>query len=423
MNKNDVLFLLVALFIMYYLTQQASGYQVQKPSGYQVIGGLGPDANWSRGVYSPELGIWVSTGAPFGPNTQAVSAYSYDGKKWIMNTSESGGLPVQYGPQYQNGWKSVAYGNTANGPLFVAVSDGYDNWIAQSNAHNYYVDGQLTNPSNYVSVATSTDGINWITGTGLFPYSVWNIIYDKTSNYFQCVGDVEDGHQNIYNSYGAQSQDGINWQMTNLPFAITECNDLCYGSHGVVTAGVWDGPPPQTVTALLPSTTTIWNTTSNMPSNENITSVEFLQGAYYAVGQYGLYESTDGLNWTNLNPTDSFGNTLLNWSGSSWGWPSGSNLNGDIQYFKGHFVLHISNIVWNTNQITMVSGQFYYSQNAQGPYELGIYGNIPVDDYVIQLSTADNPHGGNDILIGLGYSATGQTCPLYSDDGIMWNKV
>jgi len=416
MNKNDVLFLLVALFIMYYLTQQEQGYQAQKPSGYQSFVGLGPGADWSRGVYSPELGIWVSTGKPFGPNTKAVSAYSYDGKKWIMNDSASGGLPVQHGPITQYGWRSVAYGNTSNGPLFVAVSDGYDNWLAPINGYYYYVDGQLTNPSNYVSVATSTDGINWVTGTGLFPYAVWNIIYDKTSNYFQCVGDIEDVHQSVYNSYGAQSQDGINWQMTNLPFAITECNDICYGTHGVVTAGVADGLPPQTATALLPSTTTIWNTTSNMPSNENITGVKFLQGAYYAVGQYGLYESTDGLNWTNLNPTDVSGNTLLN---AVSNYPTYS----DIEYFKGQFILHVTTDVVQNYNAFWYNSQFYYSRNAQGPYELGIYGNIPVDDYWVQLSTADNPHGGNDILIGLGYSATGQTCPLYSDDGIMWNKV
>jgi len=405
-----VLFLLVVLFIMYYLTQQATVYQTMKPSGYQTIGGLTPYASWKRGAYSPELGIWVSVAQPWGYTTEAVSAYSYDGIKWIMNDSSSGGLPVQFGPISQYGWKSVAYGRTPNGPLFVAVSDGYDNWTAQSN--NYYVDGQLTNPSNYVSVATSTDGINWVTGTGLFPYSAWIITYDKTSNYFQCVGDVNDGYQTVYNSYGAQSQDGINWQMTNLPFAITECNDICYGAQGVVTAGVADGPGPQTVTALLPSTTTIWNTTSNMPLNEQIKSVKFLQGAYYAVGQYGLYESTDGQNWTNLNPTDVFGNTLLNVTGTN------NSIGSDIEYFKGNFILHITN---QNITYTYESGQFYYSKYAQGPYELGIYGNIPVDDYAIKLSKGDM-NGGNDILIGLGWSLSGQSCPVYSHDGITWNK-
>jgi hypothetical protein len=394
MNNKDVLFLLVVLFVIYYLTRE---------SGYQVISGLGADAYWCRGVYSPELGIWVSVAIPQDYTTQAVSAYSYDGKKWTMNDSASGGLPVQYGPISQYGWTSVAYGNTTNGPLFVAVSNGYDNWISPTDVYynNYYLNGQLTNVSNYVSVATSTDGINWVTGTGLFTYAVWNIIYDNTSNYFQCVADIEDNQMSVYNSYGAQSQDGINWQMTNLPFAITECKDLCYGSLGVVTAGRCDGGPPQTVTALLPSTTTIWNTTSNMPLNESIYSVKFLQDAYYAVGQYGLYESTDGQNWTNLNPTDTFGNTLFN------AFPY-YNFDGDIEYIKNNFVLHI---------VTNSGGHFYYSQNAQGPYELGIYGNIPIDDYLIRLSTA------REFVIGLGRSATGQTCPVYSYDGIMWKKV
>ena len=410
MNKNDVLFLLVVLFIMYYLTQQATGYQTMKPSRYQTIGGLTPHASWHRGAYSPELGIWVSVAKPGGSTTEAVSAYSYDGIKWIMNDSASGGLPVQYGPMVQYGWKSVAYGRTPNGPLFVAVSDGWDQ-LAVPYYPSYYVDGQLQPGDVYSSVATSTDGINWVIGNSLYPICSWNsIVYNPVTNYFIVNGVLGTNTQNVTTT--AMSLDGISWVYLNNSQATY--SPSVYGSHGVVISGTYTAGGTQ----LLTNGSTTWTLSNSLPLNEQITGVKFLQGAYYAVGNYGLYESTDGQNWTNLNPTDVFGNTLLNVTGTNNG------IRSDIEYFKGNFILHITNQTWTAGNFTYQSGQFYYSRYAQGPYELGIYGNIPVDDYEIKLSKGDlNLNGGNDILIGLGWSLSGQSCPVYSHDGITWNKT
>ena len=310
------------------------------------------------------------------PDCPAVSGYSKEGIKWTYNLPSQGGLPVQYGPHSDFGWYSVAYGNTANGPLFVAVSNCFDN-----DGHNpggtYYVNGQITTVDNYASVATSTDGINWTTGTGL-PYGYWYITYDPVSQYFQAVGGM------VNNQAGAQSIDGVNWQMNVVNILI---RDMCYGTQGVVAVG--------NTTQILPSYTTIWNLSSNMPLNESINSVKFLQGAYYATGKYGLYESIDGINWTNLNVTDVNANTLF--AGMS---------TGDIDYFNGCFILHM--YMYNR------TGQFYYSQYATGPYSFSNYINIALDNFDINLSSNQN------IIFGLGNLFGAIQNVAWSTDGINW---
>jgi len=363
--------------------------------------GLDPSVDWSRAVYSPEIGVWAVVGIPSSPDTYAVSAYSKDGIKWTMNPPSTGGLPVQFGPIMQMGWNSITYGNT--GPIFVAVSNGYDNW--QTSRDSYYLNGVQSPTTNYSSVATSDDGINWTTSANLFPYAIWVVTFNPMSGYFEAVGDIADEQRTLYNSYGAQSSDGVTWQMTDLPFASIVANDICTGDLGVVMAGYKDSAGSTNATsAFLPNYSSIWITDSNLPLNERITSVKYLQGAYYAIGSYGLYTSSDGMTWTNLNITDVNGHNMF----ATASYFDGLN---DIEYLNGVFTLHIFN--WPAG----ATGVFYYSNNPHGPYDFGRYGNITYDDFYIRLSCDSKK------MIGTGASASGQTVPLYSDDGITWNYV
>jgi len=383
--------LLFIFVLMIILQNRNNGYQIEKYS-------LPTDAHWSRGVYSPELQIWVTVGIPRLPGCTAVSGYSSDGTKWEYTSPTNNGLPVQYGPLQQYGWNSVAYGNTQSGPLFVAVSNGYDHWMRNGTTH--YVNGQITDIERYVSVATSTDGIIWTTGTGLFPYGSWFVTYDPVSQFFQAVGDLADTQYSVYNSYGAQSIDGVNWQMTGFPYGNFEILDMCYGNSGIAAAGWQDGGDNDNVavTNILPSSTTIWNLSSNIPSKETIFSVKFLQGAYFATGLYGLYVSTDGINWSNLNVTDVNATPLF----------TGGLINSDIDYFRSNFVLHICS--------GNGTGQFYYSKYPIGPYMLGVdnTGNIINDTFTIKLSS------NKLIIIGLGYFNGQNISVVWSRDGKHW---
>lgn len=298
-------------------------------------------------------GVWVCCGYIIGTDGNYYgTAYSYDGKNWVGNSSVSDHMySLCYG-------KGVFVMGADNGIYYSA--DGI-NWTFSSVASNTdfgskhaikYADGMFLAIDVYYrgsdGIYYSTDGINWT----LSPVGAGGA---NSSNNTLC-------HANgmwVYSTYEKgvfYSIDGINWTQSNL--VDTYIGNIFYGD-GLWLTKSYHSNDGKTWTA---------NTTTNK------TIISYANGKWFGYTKPALYYSNDGMTWIATNITSNAPSraynvyyecgvytaayrtyTYYSFDGITWIQANNVSLNSslnDLEYIK-----NINNIwfaVWE-------SGEFYYS--------------------------------------------------------------
>jgi hypothetical protein len=324
-------------------------------------------------------------------------------------------------------------------PGFVAVTGDFN----QSNC----IDNK-----GYYSLATSTDGIKWNLHTDQFPSQVvWlSLVYQPVTREFIIIGDTDPDCG--VGSY--KSTDGITWTpVDGIPHDYNEIQAVAVGPDRVVGYGenrpfslIPEGGGPSAATPyILLTTNSIWQPGSNGPiltqPNENVTQLFYDEqtSVYYGIGYHGVYESLDGNSWSHIvtndiNNVDIFANNFSIYNpifGGGLYMYNHINVNirnsivkfGDIyvihmSYGQGNFHPNYNYYMFGLDSTSSGNGKFYYSTTGiNGPWINSNNVNF-VDDMVLDLYT-----DGNLIIIGLGWSISGNICGAYSYDGINWNPI
>ena len=328
-----------------------------------------------------------------------------------LNVLAAGSMTFEMDNNYANG-------NSVNLDAYTTVIG------VMAHEGNYIAWGQ------YGNVQTSSDGINWTSGSSTWTNSsVASDIYSWEGNLSRIVyNDTEKKYVGIgENCYGS-SLDGKTWKFessSNNP----ENNDLLYangkyfiaynryGGGGIQQST--DGKNWCTLTTGLPSSSSDYN------NFYNLNGITYGQGKYIVVGSNGMVlSSSDGESWS--NQALELGNDYI-------------NLN-DVIYAGGQYVIvgNYGTILTSSDGVTWVkqdSGLNGYSNNLRSIS----YGN---DKYVVVggskiLSSTDGiswsaenstSQYGNQYdqvcFDSAGFVATGSrsTATAFSKNGVSWTE-
>lgn len=155
----------------------------------------------------------------------------------------------------------------------------------------YYVHDKFIAISDY-DIYYSTDGINWNLGNGIDNNSLYSVTYGNGK--FVAVGDT----------YIYYSNDGINWSLGGEIGTGEKMYSVTYGDNKFVAVGNTGDVSNRNGVVYYSTDGINWNL-GNIPTTISLSDVTYGNGRFVAVGKVGIYEddssvtyySTDGIHW------------------------------------------------------------------------------------------------------------------------------
>jgi hypothetical protein len=269
-----IIFIIVVLYLIY---GKNSNYGLPYPSVPQNIFGV------TDAVYSDALQLWVAING-------AEAYYSKDGNKWETTNT----IPSQQ-------WGYIDEGFVNGSSVFLTVT---------TDINNQYL----------YTLAKSTDGMNWEGTTDLpaFGLNVWSVRWNYgTSEFIAVSGGVDTW----------SSPDAVTWTILS-PCPSVQAQILSNTdntSPGIVVGGT----AHPFIVSFLPNGSSVWQNVLTLSSPPM--DARYINGSFYVVGSFGVYESQDGIHWI-LTTTQQA---------------------QSIEFFNGRFVLSRGNGFYYTSQLTL----------------------------------------------------------------------